>query len=232
MLKEFIHNEEDVKNALLGTIFADGSIQKERKTSSEKTSYRLTTYVEVTHTSKNLDYLREVKELFESLNGVICTIKEHNKVTEDKTYTLYRLTTNSTKYFKELRDKIYDNNRTKLFPKELIDKFNDLSLLLLYLDDGTLRVRFYENSNKRREARVTFCLDSFTLEELNYFRKYLKNKYAIDSHIYRHSKNSPLNRGFRIWLNTMNTEKFMSIINKFYECVPSMKYKFTKYYSL
>ncbi len=232
MLKKFTHSIEEVKCALLGTILADGSIQKERFTSAKKPSYRLTTYVEITHTSKNLDYLKEVKELFELIPGVCCSIKEHNKKTKDKLYSLFRLTTNSTEYFRELREILYDSNRTKLFPKEAIDKFNDLSLLLLYLDDGTLRMRFYENSNKRRESRITFCLDSFTLEELSYFRQYLKRKYNIDSHIYRHSKNLPINRGFRVWLNTLNTEKFMTIIDKFYDCIPSMQYKFTKYYSL
>jgi hypothetical protein len=232
MLRDFIQNEEEAKKALLGTILADGSIQKERYTASNKTSYRLTTYIEITHTSKNLDYLKEVKSIFEMIEGVKCKITEHNKVSKNKTYTLYRLVTNSTKYFKELRDILYDDKRIKLFPKGTIDTFNDMSLLLLYLDDGTLRVRFYENSNKRREARISFCLDSFTVDELNYFRQYLKNKYDIDSHIYRHSKSLPINRGFRVWLNTINTEKFMSIINKYYECVPSMQYKFTKYYSL
>ncbi len=232
MLKEFIKNEDEAKCALFGTILADGSIQKERYTASNKTSYRLKTYVEITHTSKNLDYLREVREIFEMLDGVKCKITEHNKKTDKKTYTLFRLTTNSTEYFKELRDKLYNENRIKKFSKEIIDKFNDLSLLLMYLDDGTLRVRFYENSNKKREERVTFCLDSFTAEELEYFRRYLKNKYNIDSHIYRHSKNLPINRGFRVWLNTLNTAKFMNIIDKFYDCVPSMQYKFTKFYSL
>ena len=41
MLKEFIKNEDEAKCALFGTILADGSIQKERYTASNKTSYRL-----------------------------------------------------------------------------------------------------------------------------------------------------------------------------------------------
>ena len=145
---------------------------------------------------------------------------------------LYRLSTNRHKWFTELRSEIYDSNRIKLFPKKYIDKFNILSLLFLYLDDGTLRVRMYEGTSKIREVRVTLCLDGFTLNELNYFREYLKKNYNIDSHIYRHSKMKDLNRGFRIWFNTLNTNKFMNLIDKYYNLVPSMQYKFTKYYSL
>lgn len=226
-LKEM--NIEDIKNALLGTIFADGSIGKVRTNGSRNgTNGEL----EITHTSKNLDYLKLIKSFLEKIEGIKVRISEHNKKTELKTYTLYRLNTNRHIWFTELRNDIYDSNRIKKFPKEYIDKFNILSLLFLYLDDGTLRVRMYEGTSKVRETRVTFCLDSFTLDELNYFRSYLKNKYNIDSRIYRHSKMKDLNRGFRIWLNTLNTNKFMNLIVQFYNLVPSMQYKFTKYYSL
>ena len=222
-------NIEDIKNALLGTIFADGSIGKVRTDGSKNgTNGQL----EITHTSKNLDYLKLIKQLLERIEGIKVRITEHNKKTETKLYTLYRLTTNRHPWFTELRKEIYSTNRVKLFPKKFIDKFNVLSLLFLYLDDGTLRVRMYEGTSKVRETRVTFCLDSFTLEELNYFRKYLRNKYGIDSHIYRHSKMKDITRGFRIWLNTLNTTKFMQLITNYYDLVPSMQYKFTKYYSL
>ena len=222
-------NIEDIKIALLGTIFADGSISKKRTDGSRNGAG---SNLEITHTSKNLDYLKLLKYLLEKIEGVTAKIAEHNKKTDLKTYTLYRLTTNRHKWFTELRNIIYDSNRIKIFPKEYIDKFNILSLLFLYLDDGTLRVRMYEGTSKIRELRVTFCLDSFTLKELDYFRDYLKDTYNIDSRIYRHSKMKDLNRGFRIWLNTLNTKKFMSIIDKYYNLVPSMQYKFTKYYSL
>ena len=222
-------NIEDIKIALLGTIFADGSISKKRTDGSRNGAG---SNLEITHTSKNLDYLKLLKYLLEKIEGVTAKIAEHNKKTDLKTYTLYRLTTNRHKWFTELRDIIYDSNRIKIFPKEYIDKFNVLSLLFLYLDDGTLRVRMYEGTSKIRELRVTFCLDSFTLKELDYFRDYLKDTYNIDSRIYRHSKMKDLNRGFRIWLNTLNTKKFMSIIDKYYNLVPSMQYKFIKFYSL
>ena len=222
-------NIEDIKNALLGTIFADGSIGKVRTDGSKNgTNGEL----EITHTSKNLDYLKLIKQLLERIEGIKVRITEHNKKTETKLYTLYRLTTNRHPWFTELRKEIYSTNRVKLFPKKFIDKFNVLSLLFLYLDDGTLRVRMYEGTSKVRETRVTFCLDNFTLEELNYFRKYLRNNYGIDSHIYRHSKMKDITRGFRIWLNTLNTTKFMQLITNYYDLVPSMQYKFTKYYSL
>ena len=95
MLKEFIKTEEEAKRALLGTIIADGSLCKARNK-----SYRNKCYLEITHTSKNLDYLKEKKEILEYILNIKCTIKEHNKNTDLKTYSLYRLCTESTECFK------------------------------------------------------------------------------------------------------------------------------------
>ena len=76
MLKEFIDRNE-IKNALLGTIIADGYISKKRTKNANCN-------LEITHTSKNLDYLKELKYLIESIDGIKCTIQEHNKNSENK----------------------------------------------------------------------------------------------------------------------------------------------------
>ena len=67
---------------------------------------------------------------------------------------------------------------------------------------------------------------------MKYFQQYLLDKYNIKTGIYRQNKNKEINRGFRLWTNTENTRKFMNIIDKYYECIPSMKYKFLKFYSV
>lgn len=221
--------EDDIKCALLGTIFADGSIGKQRTDGSRNGT---NAELEIIHTSKNLDYLRLIKSLLERIDGIKCKISEHNKVTKDKTYTLFRLCTNRHKWFTELRNDIYSSNRIKLFPIDYINKLSTLGLFFMYLDDGTLKVRYYEGQSKLREARVTFCLDSFTYKELQYFRTWLKSKYDIDTRTYRHSKMTDLNRGYRIQTNTQNTNKLMQLFDSFYNLVPSMQYKFVKYYSL
>lgn len=213
---------DQIKNGLLGTIFADGCISK------KKGRYK-NAYLEITHTSKNLDYIKFKKALLEKI-GIKSTISEHNKKTENRSYSLFRLYAYTNKWFTELRQNIYNNSRTKLFPKKYIDTFNLLSILLLYLDDGTLRMRYYEGTDKVREMRVTLCLDSFTLDELFYFKAWLFKTYGVETKYYRHTKSQDLNRGFRLWMNTINTKKFMNIIKEFYNVIPSMNYKFIQYY--
>lgn len=227
-LNRFVKTEEDVKSALLGTILCDGSIGKQRTDGSRNGT---NADLEITHTSKNLDYLRLKQDLL-TMIGIESKIREHNKRTPEKTYSLYRLSTCRHPWITQLRELLYDENRNKRMPKEALDKLSELGLLFMYLDDGTLRVKCYEGTSKIREGRATFCTDRFTFSEIRRFEDYLFQEYGICTHHYRHSKNMEPNRGFRVWMNTENTNKLMSVFDKYYDLVPSMKYKFLKYYSL
>lgn len=228
-LSEFIHTDAEAKNALIGTILCDGSLSKNRR--KDGTGGNVNAALEVTHTSKNLDYLKVKKELLDMM-GISSKISEHNKKTSDKQYFLYRLSTSADLWFTQLRDILYDKQRNKLMPCEIIDNLFDLALFFMYLDDGILRVRCYPGTSKIRECRITFCTDRFTLSEVQYFQKHLLETYGISTKYYRHSKNVEINRGFRLWTNTENTNKLMQLFDKYYCLVPSMQYKFTKYYSL
>lgn len=227
-LDKFIKTKEDAKKALIGTILCDGSLGKQRTDGSKNGT---NADLEITHTSKNLDYLKFKKDLL-LIVGINSKISEHNKKTSEKTYSLYRLTTHRDEWLTELRSKLYDEERHKLLPPRIIDNLTELALFLMYLDDGTLRVRCYEGTSKIRECRVTFCTDRFTLKEVLYFKDFLHEKFNIETKYYRHSKNMPSDRGFRLWTNTENTSKLMLLFDKFYDLVPSMQYKFVKYYSL
>lgn len=226
MLKEFIHSEEEAKIALLGTIIADGSIGKARNS-----SYRKTSFIEITHTASHRDYLVAKQELFDMIDGVTCDIKAHNKHTPNKTYLQFRLMTNCHKYFKELRDVFYDDNRIKILPTSIIEQLSPLSLYLMYLDDGCLKVRYRREGNKFSDARTEWSLDCFTEAEVNAFVDMMKRKYDITMRVYK-CKGSREGRGYRPWTNTENTRKFMQLIDMYYDAVPSMRYKFLKFYSL
>lgn len=229
LIDEFIKNEEDAKRALIGTIFADGSIERQRTPKGRGSC-------EITHTARNIDYLQVKKEIFEKIPGFKCTIKEKNKKIKEKEYQLFRLCTNRTDWLTVLRDDLYEitkeGKRVKHFRKKYIDQMSDLGLLFLYLDDGCLRAKCRSSSKDvPTEFRITFCLESFTLDELNYFRKWLKEKYDVDSKVYHHYKyNDHPELGYRVWTNTTNTKKLMKVFDKFYNLVPSMRYKFVKYY--
>lgn len=227
-LENVIFTKEEARKALLGTIVSDGSLCKQRTNGNRS---KPNADLEVTHTSKNLDYLKFKKDLLAAA-GIESRISEHNKKTPEKTYMLYRLLTERHPWLTEQRDILYDSNRKKLLPQSVLGEFTDLSLLLMYLDDGTLRIKCYEGTSRIRECRATICTDRFTLSEVENFQKYLKEKYNIDSRHYRHSKNMSADRGFRIWMNTENTNKLMSVFDKYYELIPSMKYKYVRYYLL
>lgn len=55
MLKEFINNIDEAKVALMGTILADGSLEKQRTSGNRS---KPNSCLEITHTSRSLDYLQ------------------------------------------------------------------------------------------------------------------------------------------------------------------------------
>ncbi len=220
-LKEIITNEIDAERAIIGTLIADGSIGYSRRNSNGS--------VEITHTSRNLDYLRMKKDLFEMISGVNCNIKPKNKTISEKTYELFRLSTNNHELFSKYRDELYikdGDRRRKLLLRKHLDKMSDFGLFLLYLDDGTIRVRFYDGTSRIREIRVTLCLDSFKLSEQIMMRDWFIEKYNISPNINRHGD------GLRLVFSTQKTKDFLNIISKYQDLVPSMKYKFLEYYNL
>lgn len=227
-LSKFIKTEKDAKDAMIGTILCDGSLGKQRTDGSVNGT---NADLEITHTSKNLDYLKLKHDLL-AIIGINSNITEHSKRTSEKKYVLYRLFTCRNPWLTSLRKILYDEQRHKLLPKQIVDNLSDLALFFMYLDDGTLKVRCYEGTSRIRELRAAFCTDRFTLDEVLYLRQHLFDKYGIKTKYYRHSKNMPSNRGFRLWMNTENTNKLMLLFDKYYDLVPSMRYKFVKYYSL
>lgn len=228
ILKNLFKTEEEIKGALIGTIFADGSIEK-KKTPNGRGS------CEITHTSKNLDYLQFKKELFEMLPDFKCTIKPHNKKTKEKNYLLYRLTTNRTDWLTYLRDTIYvikDGKREKHLSMEIVDQLTKIGFLLMYLDDGCLKVK-YNKQGEPKQFIMTLCLESFCKNELEYLLKVLNKMFGVEFRMYRHYKYEDRpDLGWRPWISTKGTLKIMEELNKYYDLIPSMRYKFPKYYLL
>lgn len=215
---------DELRNGFLGTVLADGCVSKIRN------RYKNSCF-EVTHTSKNIDYLKFKQEILKRL-GIDSTLTPHNKRIEDKEYFLIRLYARTSEWFTELRRELYDDKGIKHLPESYLRKLNLLSLFLMYLDDGTLKIRYYEGTSRIREIRVTLCLDRFTIRELLPFRDWLKETFGVDTKYYRHSRRMEPGRGFRLWTNTENTKKLMSLIDSFYNSIPSMNYKFVRYYSM
>lgn len=227
-LKNLFETEEEIKGALIGTIFADGSIEKQRTPKGRGSC-------EITHTSKNLDYLQFKKELFEMLPGFKCVIKPHNKKAKDKEYLLYRLSTNRTDWLTYLRDALYtikEGKREKHLTKEIVDQMTELGFLLLYLDDGCLKVK-YNKDGEPKQFIMTLCLECFHKSELEYLLGVINKMFGVEFRMYRHYKyEDKPDMGWRPWISTKGTLKIMEKLNEYYELIPSMKYKFPKYYLL
>ena len=86
--------------------------------------------------------------------------------------------------------------------------FTERTLAIWYMDDGSV---------SKSSGSVTFSTNSMSEEEVSILSSILKNKFNLDSNIYKTSK------GIILCLNRINSLKMFSIISNYIH--PSMSYK-------
>lgn len=69
-------------------------------------------------------------------------------------------------------------------PKEwLKEHFNEVSLAVWYLDDGSLTERTRDWSPNSVSREITICSENFTIEEMEWIVDFLEEKYGLRFHV-------------------------------------------------
>jgi len=170
------------KSVLLGTTMGDGNL------SDHTTSSMLL----VMHGLDQLDYLSWKKELLGNL--VRHKIHKTNEACEFWTVTHPEI--------REFRDNIYDTTRLKRINKFVIDRLNDLALLIWYLDDG----RYQPN-----KKISNWCFDHHLPRmDIELFSEYLFQR-DLDNRIY-------LDNSSKTWSVTLrqgSTKRLIELFKQF-----------------
>lgn len=106
-------------------------------------------------------------------------------------------------FFRPLRDIFYPDGK-KIIPKEFAKHFNDLSLAVLYMDDGNL----YKNKN------VKIATDGFDNKSRALFQSFLYKKFGIKSKVQSSGK---------IRISNESIDQFFHLVKPYIHS--SMKYK-------
>jgi len=139
----------------------------------------------VGHTIKQVEYLKAKFEYFKEF----CN---YNEVKNDKNMYFYHFTTRYLPVFTDYKD---------ISIKETVDKINDNSFVVWLLDDGHL--------NKSKAYSIG--IKRFTLDEINYTRKILKEKLDLNS-MY-HYRNKEMGILGKLHFPVTETMKIFNIIN-------------------
>ena len=198
-----IDTSHKLNSALIGMILFDGSMNGEK-------------YLYLRHGGDQLNY---VDEKVNFISNYLAPTSMRTCI-DNNGYT-YRYAYYNNERLKYLYKDIYIDGKKRITSK-ILNRFDEITLAIMYLDDGCLGLRKdpkYPDTYKSREIHLN--TQSFTFDEVEMLQAHLKNKFDVDFHLTT-DKGKP-----RLWCNTKNTLKFLEIV------APVIHYNFpTMYYKL
>ncbi len=190
----------EIKGALIGMIFGDAGLSKERKNA----------HLRISHCLKQKDYLLWKKEILEHLTSV--SVWEGEVKCAGKMFPALRLWTKSHPMYTGLRARFYHSGR-KTFDVHLLKRLTLLGLLLWFLDDGYRRVI-------KTTPNIELCTDNFNYIEQLSLQKYFHDKWGLTAKIIKHGN------CWRLAFRVAEVRKLEKLFQPFAEQIPKcMRYK-------
>jgi hypothetical protein len=183
---------ELTKEVLFGTLLGDANLHLKK---NQKNAFG-----KIEHCLKQLKYLEYKYEFLKSLSNEIKNISRFDKRTE-KTYHSVYFTMPSDQTLTEFYNMFYKFGK-KTIPEDL-SLLTPLAIAIWFMDDG------YKSKNG-----YYLSTNSFSSEDVNRIRKYLFNKYDIESSIDKENK---------IYIFSKSINCFNKLISEY--IIEEMKYK-------
>lgn len=201
MEKRFIKNQHDLNAALIGMILFDGSMSKANN-------------LYLRHGGKQLTYVDEKVEYLKNY----LTPKSLRTCIDKKGYA-YRYAYYRNDSLRFLYKDIYINGR-KTLTDNLLNRFNEITLAFMYMDDGSLVLHKDKNHPGQYKGReIYLATHSFSKDEVQKLQRYLFDKWSVQFRL------SPEKQHYRLCCNSTNAIKFCNIIAPVVYCFPTLQYK-------
>lgn len=183
------------KQVLLGTLLGDASFKMGKGSVNPA--------IQCSHSIKQKEYCQYKTKIFESL-GAYC--KYHKRNVPDKRngniYEDFTMFVPANPKLKSWYEAFYKNGR-KTIPFELFDYFTEASLAFMYMDDGC-----------KNSSSYSIATNCFTQEELLEFRKFLFNRFNLETSIMSNNV---------LYIRAKSKELFTRLVSPYFcDCV---KYK-------
>lgn len=190
---------KESRNAMLGVILGDGHLNKEGA-------------IEISHTTKNLDYLNWKLKYLRSFGVKCCEIIHY----DNNGFPAAGFRVSSSKWGKFLRHYLYSKGYKDFYKRKILNRLKPEHLAIWYMDDGSL-------SQKKRDGVVRandLTISTYTTKENNQVLiDYFWEVWGV-----RFSQRS--NKGkFLLRCGTTEARKFIDIVREYVEQVPSMAHK-------
>lgn len=183
-------------SALIGTMLGDMFIGIEKKGFEAHGSFA--------HSLDQEQYCLHKSNLFKDFDGVLSYKSNKDKRTGKTYYSVFRKL-NCNPLLTELQ-KIFYKDRIKIIPDLIYSDFNEISLAYLFMDDGCHHKNGYY---------ISLC--NFTLNDLKFFCKFLKEKFNLKCTVHRQKQ-------IYIWKESIST--FNKLVSPY--IINNLKYKLHK----
>lgn len=232
-----VKSKYDFNCAVIGMLLGDGCLNRFRLTKgpegkSKKGPLWNRTELRIMHKAAHREYLDWKIELIKAyIDGF--SIYDKKKVIDDKEYFGYDAYIKHRKNFHYLYRNFYvggklsTNNKisgaVKVVKKSILNRINDLSVAIWFMDDGSLYEYKRGNVIKRDLSIHTDC---FTHTECELIRDFYLDKYSIDFNIHKNGMTKAQDRGFKLRTSKKeNISLFFDVVSSFVEDVKCMNYK-------
>lgn len=182
------------KQVLLGTMLGDSSFKKAKDC--------INPAITCSHCLEQKEYCEYKTEIFKSL-GSYCKHRKRNLPDKrnGKIYECYNMFIPANPELKHWYDSFY--NEKKVIPFNLFEYFTEVSLAFLFMDDGSKTKNGY-----------TIATNCFTIEDLDKFRIFLKQKFNIETSLFKSKV---------LYILSKSKDTFTNLINPY--IIPCMQYK-------
>lgn len=187
------------EQVLIGTLLGDSSLCLSGTSNSNPK-------VSCSHCVAQKEYCEHKTSIFESIGAKI----KYNKrnIADKRNGKLYEDYTMSIPCNPELKKyylSFYKDGK-KVIPFDLLDKFTEVSLAFMYMDDGY-----------KREETYSISTNCFSKEELIKFKEFLFIRFGIETTVHKSNV---------MYIRRCSAEKFKSLIQPY--IIPCMQYKLHK----
>lgn len=196
---------------IIGSLLGDASIPKRLKNNGNH-------YIDITHSEKQLDYLKYKIEIFKKYGFKVSSIYKR-KVKTYIEYSVHIYFEKNPKILNTLRWWFYNTGK-KYFTYNMIKKLTPLGMAIWYMDDGSRTIHYNKNHDQIK-SRELYLSTYLSREEHKNIIKYFNNLGINLKEVKDRQK-------YRLRMNATNAKLFIPII-KPYIC-PSMLYKINLQY--
>jgi len=211
----------NIEALIIGLVIGDGYMRIQEKSHHA--------YLEISHSLKQKQYLDFKISLVKKYLKIDHSIYNRIIKKDNKEYPVIKATFKSDSRFTHIYKLVYEDKIKTL--RNIYDKFDKLSLALMYMDDGSCKVkkRLKQKNGDILLSDIGYidafmiATNCFSFGECKLFCNMLKNKFDIDATVQK-DRELP-----RIAISNIKSKQiFIELIKPFVELVPDMLYKINK----